>query len=162
LHQSCSGATVRRIRQLLTDDLIAGLRPTKKDQWIGDTEVRGLRLRVTPAGVKAWSEVYRSGGRVRTLSLGRWPEVPTGEARALASEARRKLRHGDDPQGLAVSRSAGLTVGDLLAKFVKARTADAAPKTLAGYGTYRRTMQHLLNRPVATMKRGEIEARRDR
>jgi integrase len=156
LHQCCSGEMIPAMRKLLTDDLIAGLRAKRKDQWLGDTEVRGLRLRVTPAGVKAWGQVYRSDGRVRSLSLGRWPEVTTGEARALASEARRKLRHGDDPQGLAVSRSAGMTVGDLLAEFVKARTTDSAEKTLAGYGTYRRTMKHMLNRPAATLRRGDI------
>lgn len=144
------------MRKPLTDELIAGLRAKRKDQWIGDTEVRGLRIRVTPAGVKAWGQVYRSEGRICSLSLGRFPEVTTGEARALASEARRKLRHGEDPQGLAISRTAGMTVGDLLEAFVNARTTDSAQKTLAGYGTYRRTMKHLLNRPAATLGRGEI------
>ena len=60
---------------------------------------RGLRLRVTPNGIKSWSFLYYrpgDGGRAR-LSFGTFPAISLDEARRRAREARAKLDHGDDP-----------------------------------------------------------------
>ena len=58
-----------------------------------DSKTRGLNLRITPRGVKAWSVVFTSpkDGKRARLSLGSYPATPLAKARALAIEARGQL-----------------------------------------------------------------------
>jgi integrase len=53
-----------------------------------DAKTRGLGLRVTPAGAKTWSFVYRSGGPPKWLTLGSYPAITLATARALALDKR--------------------------------------------------------------------------
>ena len=50
-----------------------------------DTKVRGLALRVTPAGAKTWAFVYRAHGKSpQWLTLGSYPALTLADARTLA------------------------------------------------------------------------------
>jgi hypothetical protein len=56
----------------------------------------GLYLEVS-ADVKRWRLKFRAGGKGRLLSLGTYPEVSLGEARAKRESIRKKLEAGIDP-----------------------------------------------------------------
>src|SRR4051794_9528636 len=73
-----------------TDRFVASARSTSRVVYF-DTKTRGLALRVTPAGAKTWSFVYRAGGKPKWLTLGRYPAVTLASARALALHKRHLL-----------------------------------------------------------------------
>lgn len=57
----------------------------------------GLYLRVAPTGARNWILRVVIGARRRDMGLGGWPDVPLGEARDRARQARRKIEEGIDP-----------------------------------------------------------------
>jgi integrase len=62
-----------------------------------DENVVGLALRVTSADVKTWTLLYRFDGRLRRLTLGRFPTVKLAKARGLANDALLRVADGTDP-----------------------------------------------------------------
>ena len=55
----------------LTDSFIRSLRPlSDKEAEYRDRNVRGLTLRLSPAGKKTWTVQYRVNGRTRRMTLG--------------------------------------------------------------------------------------------
>jgi hypothetical protein len=66
----------------------------------------GLYLRVAPTGARNWILRVVIGARRRDMGLGGWPDVPLGEARDRARQARRKIEEGIDP---IESRRASMT-----------------------------------------------------
>ncbi len=63
-----------------------------------DARVRGLALRVTPAGGKSWTLRYRTQeGRQRRMSLGGFPAVGLSEARDKARAKLGEVASGRDP-----------------------------------------------------------------
>jgi integrase len=85
----------------LSDRFIAGLKSKAIATDYFDTKARGLNLRVTPNGVKAWSVMFtspRDGKRAR-LSLGTYPATALATARTRAIEARSLVEDGKDPRG---------------------------------------------------------------
>jgi integrase len=81
----------------LTDRFVASTRGKARVAYF-DTKTRGLALRVTPAGAKTWSFVYRSGGTPKWLTLGSYPAISLATARALALDKRHAIDvDGRDP-----------------------------------------------------------------
>lgn len=85
-------------RRTLTDRLVASSKTTTRTTYF-DTKVRGLGLRVTPAGVKTWVFVYRLAGKPsQWLNLGSYPAATLADARKLATDHRRTVDvEGRDP-----------------------------------------------------------------
>jgi len=52
---------------------------------------------VSHGGAKAWSYVFRAHGKVRRVTLGRWPAMSLGEARDAWREARKAVDRGENP-----------------------------------------------------------------
>ncbi|EBA00657.1 DUF4102 domain-containing protein [Marinobacter sp. ELB17] len=86
------------------DKFIRKVTPGQKDLYIQDSTVKGLVLRVTPAGNKAWHLRYSvqvgSGQWVgRKYALGAFDDgLRTRSVRELAETWRVRIRQGDDPQ----------------------------------------------------------------
>ncbi len=59
--------------------------------------VKGLVLRVTPAGGRSWVLRLTVAGRRRDMGLGGFPTVPLTRARELGREAHELIRQGVDP-----------------------------------------------------------------
>src|SRR3954452_25221020 len=70
-------------RTALTDGFVAAVRPPARVVYF-DSKAKGLALRVTPAGVKTWTFVYRAGGKPRWLTLGSYPALGLADARTQA------------------------------------------------------------------------------
>src|SRR5947209_8668196 len=91
----------------LTDLAIRGLAPAADRRIeLFEAKIPGFAVRVFPSGIKSFVVFYRHKGRLRRLTLGRYPVLSLSDARRLAREALHKVTHGDDPQ---VHRTEGRT-----------------------------------------------------
>jgi integrase len=65
-----------------------------------DTIVRGLAIRATPSGELTWTFMFRLKGtrRLRRITLGDYPNMGLGQARATAKDMLGEVRLGADPQ----------------------------------------------------------------
>jgi integrase len=82
----------------LTKARVESLRPGIKQRDIGDTERRGLVLRIEPSGSKIWLFRYKFAGKPHRLALGAYPGVTLALARAEAQAHRDLLDRGVDPR----------------------------------------------------------------
>ena len=90
---------------------------------VRDGKVRGLVLRVSPDGGKAWSVVYRRkvDGRRRRATLGGYPALGLADARSAALDVLARVSKGGDPPGEKARAAAGrpVTFGDLCTRYLE-------------------------------------------
>ena len=79
----------------LSDVQIRKLKPAEKPYRLSDGG--NLCIEVKPNGSKLWKLFYRVEGRMKTLSLGPYPEVSLAHARGCRLEAKSLLKRGTDP-----------------------------------------------------------------
>src|SRR5687768_4596180 len=72
-------------------------RDAQNRREIPDGLLTGLYLIVQPSGAKSWAVRYRHAGQSRKLTLGAFPLLDLGEARAEAKLALQAVAKGDDP-----------------------------------------------------------------
>lgn len=113
---------------------------------VRDAGNKGLRLRVTKAGGKAWQFETRVKGKLFTRALGEWPNISIDQAQAEARRLRDLTAKGTDPRELerqqqesaaaAIAEQAAaddaqaqqearqaLTVGEVWQTYIEARRA---------------------------------------
>ena len=61
------------------------------------TDGEGMYLRVYPNGSKYWQLQYWFDGKQKILSFGVWPETSLKEARNKRSDAKKKIKEGNNP-----------------------------------------------------------------
>ena len=71
-----------------------------------DIVLTGLSLRITDRGSKSWSLMYRTGGRLRRMTIGQYPAFSLKDARMAAGQALRELEDGNDPAVAKLERKA--------------------------------------------------------
>jgi integrase len=77
---------------------VARIKPPKQGQVdYFDAGYPGLALRVSYGGAKAWVYFYRLHGKLRRLSLGRYPALSLDEAREAWRAARLAVDKGESP-----------------------------------------------------------------
>jgi integrase len=108
----------------LNDKLCASLdAPDGRRLDVRDGKVRGLVLRVSPDGGKAWSVLYRRkiDGRRRRATLGAYPAVGLADARSAALDVLARVSKGGDPAGEKNRATAGqpVTFGDLCTRYLE-------------------------------------------
>ena len=86
--------------QKITDRFVKGLEPPTNGNKVSyDTELKGFGVRVTAAGAKAFVLNYRTGGRERRITIGRYPDWSVAAAREAARRLKRDVDLGRDPMG---------------------------------------------------------------
>lgn len=80
----------------LSDLQIRNLRPREKAYKVADFD--GLFVLVMPTDSRLWRFKYRIGKKEKLLSIGRYPEVGLGQARAARDNARAILAQGEEPR----------------------------------------------------------------
>jgi integrase len=97
---------------------------------VRDADKKGLRLRVTKAGGKAWQFETRISGKLFTRALGGWPAVSIDTAKAEAHRLRGLTEQGIDPREgerqqasakaakAEADKAQALTVGDLWPQYL--------------------------------------------
>src|SRR5215218_4761129 len=130
----------------LTVQSVERLKPDwNKRLEIPDGLLPGLYFVLQPSGVRSWAVRYRHAGKSRKLTLGPYPALDLGVARARGREALQVVALGRDPasekqQGLKAARLAEPgpdTVAAIVATFLdrhvraktKARTAEETERT---------------------------------
>lgn len=127
--------------------------PAKGRVTLWDKTTAGLCLRISESGARTWSYVYRSGSRLRRLTLGRYDGtagIPPDEARKLAVEAAQAVRAGRDPAAerrmrrgtLRTNAPAAATVAAVAEEYLR---VAVHPKCRPGtYAEYARALRQRL------------------
>lgn len=112
------------MKKNLTARFIATVASPKKgraEYW--DTVLKSRRaifgLRVTERGVKSWVMMYRAGGRQRRLTLGHYPALKLGDARAEAEKIITKIAKGGDPAREKQEAKSNVTVREAYEIFLE-------------------------------------------
>ena len=135
-----------------------------------DANVRGLTLRIWPAGTRAWSLEYRSPVTGKTARLG-IEAASLMEARTVACQHRAAISGGRDPaleaKGALEARqrahTAIVTVADALNRYEAAVVAPAARQASRRdrMAALRRALEPFTTRAAASLTRGELLLRFD-
>ena len=91
----------------LTDTGIRSYQPRAAQYSIGDAACPGLCIRITPKGIKTFAFAYRDKGtgKVKWLTVGRYPDVPLTKAREVVNDARKTVAAGGIPLAPKVQRA---------------------------------------------------------
>lgn len=146
----------------LTDRFVESLRPHDgRRVEVRDGKVRGLILRVSENGTKAWSVLYRRqiDGRRRRHTVGGYPQVSLAEARAQAMAVLARVARGEDPSSdrRRIAGGRPQTFGDLAERYLS-RHAKVSKRS----GFQDRQMLHkdvlpvLGSEPLEAIKRADI------
>lgn len=130
-------STMKFNKQALID-----LKPADKGYFVYDSETHGLRLRVSPTGVKSFQLQKRVGntGKVTTITLGKFQDakgclgVTLATARSMAQKAFNELASGKDlNQEKRASRVKAVTVEDAFNEYMRIREAHLSKNTISNY-----------------------------
>ncbi len=102
----------------LTEKHIRDMGPGTGTRIEWDDQLRGLGVRITAAGVKAYVLNYRVDGRERRMTLGRVAELSLAAARKLASEEKALVRKGIDPLGQRDARRNAPLMAELFDRYL--------------------------------------------
>jgi len=83
---------------MLTELQVRGARSLRHQWKLSDGG--GLYLLVAPNGGRYWRYNYRFDGKLKTLALGIFPDVPLANARVRHQAARQLLAEGIDPAAM--------------------------------------------------------------
>lgn len=111
----------------LTKRIVDAAAPSLERYIVWDTELKGFGLRVEPSGTKSFLIRYRSNGRKRFLSVGRYGPLTPDVARGLAKGFLASVDCGQDPAEARLTNRQALTVRELAARFL-AEHVDAKRK----------------------------------
>ena len=113
---------------MLTERRIRDALPGPKTRILWDQSVKGLGVRITPKGVKAYILNYRVAGRERRATLARCNEISLREARDRATAELLEIRDGaTDPLERRRAAREAPTVADALARYFD----EWAPRRIA-------------------------------
>ena len=150
----------------LSERVIRDAKPTNKTSIIWDQEVKGLGVRVTSAGTKAFILNYRVGGRERRATLARCSEISLKSARKRAGQELAAIRSGEsDPLERRRKAQEAPTMTELIDQFLTvegpARISHGrmTERTLKEYGKQARAyiLPSLGKHRVTDVKRGDVE-----
>lgn len=103
---------------MLTERRIRDAKSEPKTRILWDGTVKGLGVRITPAGVKSYVLSYRSANRKRLATLARCSEISLRSARDRAGEELSRIRAGEtDPLERRREVVQAPTVADGLQRF---------------------------------------------
>lgn len=102
----------------LTEKQVRDAKPSDQNRIEWDDQIKGLGLRVTKAGAKAFIVNLRVAGRERRITIGRPGEISLAEARRKASAIIQAGREGIDPVKAREAQKAALFVNEALDRFV--------------------------------------------
>lgn len=156
----------------LTDQSIKDLSPPEKGNRIFyDASEKGLGLRVTSAGARAFVFNYRTkGGTERRITIGtagRWDEKTWVQgawtlkaARKRARDLRQRVDQGEDPMGDIHAERAAPTVSDLADRFEAEHLPRRRPTTIDSYKRLLRVhiRPAIGTKKVADLRHADVEA----
>jgi len=135
-------------------------RPANGQAFVRDSEMRGFALRVTAAGAKAFVVEKRINGRVKRITLGRYPDITVEQARKEAQKIIGKIATGTDPIAERKEKHANaVNVKRIFDEFLqerinlRERTRDHYKRTLSRY------VKDWLEKPLADITKDMVAKR---
>ena len=123
---------------MLTERRIRDAKPAPKLTFLWDGEVKGLGVRITPAGAKSFVLRYRTAGRERLATLARVSEISLKDARERAGVELVAIRAGEtDPLERRREAVEAPAVADGVARFFE----EYAPRRMADGRLSERTLR---------------------
>ncbi|WPL20540.1 tyrosine-type recombinase/integrase [Thiorhodovibrio frisius] len=123
-----------------------------------DSELLGFGCRVFPSGAKTFVLSYRTNGRKRLLTIGRYGTLTVEQARKMARAELVKAEAGTDPLEERQRDTRGETIKDLCAAYLERH----ASQKKSGHDDQRRINSHILptwrNLKAASIKRADVAA----
>ncbi len=108
-------------KRTLTDAFLRSLKPSEKRYDVWDEGNPGLGVRVSK--VISWCYMFRHDGKLRRLTLGKFPAMGCREARLAHAKAAQAVKEGRDPAAakiaLRVEGREALTVADLCTAYIE-------------------------------------------
>ncbi len=104
----------------LTDKIVKALPvPRNGNRITYDSDVKGLGIRITQAGSRAFVLNYRTRvGRERRYTIGQFPDWNTAAARDEAKALKKRIDRGEDPMADIEAGRDAKTVADLCKRFL--------------------------------------------
>ena len=151
---------------MLTERIVRDAKPDGQTRIVWDSTVKGLGLRVSTRGTKAFVLSYRINGRKRIITLARASEISLKEVREIAGDQLVSIRMGqDDPLEKRQEARKAPTVSDGLRRFfdeftsARIKMGRLSPRTVKDYRWQsQRYVEPALGKlKIADVKRGDIE-----
>lgn len=128
-----------------TTKLAALPAPASARTTYSDTEVKGLQLRVTPAGVKTFSLLKRARtGQLERITLGRFPTLDLKRARREANALLADLASGINAAEARRALRGELTFGELFGRYLEEHAKPHKRSWREDEAQYRRVLEAAL------------------
>jgi len=138
----------------LTKRYIDSLPTPDSEQFIFDELLPGFGLRLYPTGRKTFVVQYRSGGRTRRVSLGRFGTVTPEEARARARELLGTVAAGSNASEDRRQERLAPTVASLCERFMDEHVQQhCKPLTIR---EYRRTIEKHIKPAIGAFRLNDV------
>jgi len=141
-------AGTRRLRLIVK--AIAAAAPRGKEYTLWDTQLAHFGVRVQPSGVKSYIVQTRVNGRMRKITLGRFPELPLDAARREGAAALARLWGGED--ATPARRKKAPLFRDFAKRYRERRRHRWKPSSLVTFDIY------LRNRLMPAFGRSRLDA----
>jgi integrase len=140
----------------LTDAIIKRLpAPAAGNHIHYDAVVKGLGVRITTAGHRAFILAYRTrAGRQRRYTIGSFPDWSVTGAREEARRLKREIDGGGDPLGEIEAARGAATVNDLIERFLEEHVGRKRPHTQYDY---RNVIERHIRPALGRMKVAEVQ-----
>ncbi|MGC2409385.1 MAG: integrase arm-type DNA-binding domain-containing protein [Methyloceanibacter sp.] len=115
----------------LTDRTIQNIKsPAKGQLEIFDLGYSGLAVRVSHGGVKSFVLFYRSGGKLKRETLGRWPAISLAAARDAWRKTREAIAKGEDPSSRNGAKSPTMLLDTVIEEWLRRDQSKNKPSSL--------------------------------
>lgn len=148
-----------RKREKLTEKQVRAAEPRARSYQVFDADVLGLSICVYASGSRSFMFDYRSSGRQRRYTIGRWPEWSVAAARERAKALRRDIDAGQDPVADRDDSRDAPKIPDLIDRYLKEHAAHLAARNASDQESMLRKLvePHWKHRLVAEIEPVDVE-----
>lgn len=139
----------------LTKRTVDAIKPRESDFFVWDDEIPGFGLRVMRSGKKSYMIQYRSGGRSRRVTFGRYGTVTADEARKKARELLGAVAKGENPAEEIGTHRKSPTVTALCERFMSEHVAHRCKPSTAA--EYRRSVDLFIKPAIGAYKVADVK-----
>jgi integrase len=97
----------------------AAKQPAAGQAFVRDDAIKGFALRMIATGAKSFTWEGRTNGRMRRITIGRYPDLPVAVARQKALEIRAAIGRGEDPAEARQAERRQATFGALAEAYME-------------------------------------------
>lgn len=152
-----------RITKSHVDKLVLLDQGTASQVFLRDLELRGFGVRLTSGGAKSFIVEKRIKGRVRRITIGRYPDLTVEQARKEAQKQLGEIACGKDPAiQKAIDRARTVTLAHAFTDYVEARHNLKAVTTHEYGRILNKAFKDWLSRPLIAITKDAVAKRHEK